>query len=127
MSFRMSMVHIHLPVAGEPSRQWIGGHGLPICAERVSHLKILWHGSVIIPGEDNDPERRHAVAAAGSSNTIQASDDEFEAVLSQAITSIDLRIGRRNPRGTIPGGEAEVVQRGEGGPWTFQSTIFRRP
>jgi hypothetical protein len=44
----MSMVHIHLPVAGEPSRQWIGGHGLPICAERVSHLKILCHGSVII-------------------------------------------------------------------------------
>src|SRR5881397_474682 len=49
MSFRMSMVHIHPPAAGEPSRQWIGGQGLPICAERVSHLKIIWHGAVIIP------------------------------------------------------------------------------
>jgi hypothetical protein len=46
--------------------------------------------------------------------TIQASDDEFEAVLTSAMLAVDLRIGRRNPRGTIPGGEAEVVHRGGG-------------
>ena len=50
----------------------------------------------------------------GSGNTIQASDDEFEAVLSRAMTSEDLGIARRNPRGTVPGGEAETVHRGSG-------------
>src|SRR5262249_11695386 len=63
----------------------------------------------------DDPDRRHAVAAAGSGNTIQASDDEFESYLSPATTSVDLTIGRRVPRGTIPGGEAEVVPPGGGG------------
>ena len=60
---------------------------------------------------DDDPQRRHATAALGSGNTIQASDDEFEAVLSRAMTSVNLGIDRRNPRGTVPGGEAEVVHR----------------
>jgi hypothetical protein len=46
--------------------------------------------------------------------TIQASDDELEGVLSRAMLEVDLRITRRNPRGTIPGGEAEVVHRGGG-------------
>jgi hypothetical protein len=53
-------------------------------------------------------------AATGSGNTIQASDDQFEALLSHAITLVDLTIVRRNPRGTVPGGEAEVVHRGGG-------------
>lgn len=30
------------------------------------------------------------------------------------MTAMTLRIGRRNPRGTVPGGEAEVVHRGGG-------------
>jgi hypothetical protein len=62
----------------------------------------------------NSPERRHATPVTGSGNTIQASDDEFEAVLSRAMTSEDLGIARRNPRGTVPGGEAEAVHRGGG-------------
>jgi hypothetical protein len=51
-------------------------------------------------------------SAAG--NTIQASDDAFEAMLSEAMTSSQLGIRRRVPRGTVPGGEAEVVHRGGG-------------
>ena len=39
---------------------------------------------------------------------------QFEAILSRALDAEQLRIGRRNPRGTIPGGEAEVVHRGGG-------------
>ena len=63
---------------------------------------------------DDDPERRHAAAAMGSGNTIQASDDDSELLLSQAMMTVDLGIGRRIPRGTVPGGEAEVVHRGGG-------------
>ena len=63
---------------------------------------------------DDDPERRHAAAAMASGNTIQASDDRSEAVLSQAMLAVDLGISRRIPRGTVPGGEAEVVHRGGG-------------
>jgi hypothetical protein len=47
-------------------------------------------------------------------NTIQASDDEFENVLADAMIATGLAITRRNPRGTVPGGEAEVVHRGGG-------------
>jgi len=50
----------------------------------------------------------------GAGNTIQASDDDREHVLSQAMTAAGLGIGRRVPRGTVPGGEAEVVHRGGG-------------
>jgi hypothetical protein len=76
-------------------------------------------GAAILPARtvqatDNSPERRHATPVVGSGNTIQASDDEFEAVLSRAMTSENLGIARRNPRGTVPGGEAEVVHRGGG-------------
>src|SRR5436190_3733941 len=55
-----------------------------------------------------------AASATGSGNTIQASDDNRELVLSQALTAAGLGIGRRIPRGTVPGGEAEVVHRGGG-------------
>ena len=63
---------------------------------------------------DDDPAQRHAAPAAGGGNTIQASDDELEAVLSRAMSEAGLGIGRRNPRGTVPGGEAEAVHRGGG-------------
>jgi hypothetical protein len=55
-----------------------------------------------------------AVSVMAQGTTIQASDDEFEALLATAMAAADLRIGRHNPRGTIPGGEAEVVHRGGG-------------
>jgi len=66
------------------------------------------------PAAGDDPALRHATPVIGSANTIQASDDEFESVLSRAMSAGGLAIGRRNPRGTIPGGEAETVHRGGG-------------
>lgn len=57
---------------------------------------------------------RHALAAMAGGNTIQASDDLREEILSKALTANGLGISRRVPRGTVPGGEAEVVHRGGG-------------
>lgn len=53
-------------------------------------------------------------AATRRDITVQASDDEREALLSQALTTAALTVSRRVPRGTVPGGEAEVVHRGGG-------------
>jgi hypothetical protein len=53
-----------------------------------------------------------AVTDAG--NTVQSSDDDFESRLSKAMAESSLSVDRRVPRGTIPGGEAEVVHRGGG-------------
>jgi hypothetical protein len=53
-------------------------------------------------------------AAVDPGNTVQASDDEFEARLTREMTLAGLSIDRRVLRGTIPGGEAEVVHRGGG-------------
>ena len=61
-----------------------------------------------------DPRGRDAVIAMGSGNTIQASDDEREAVIGHALSSVGLTVGRRAPRGVVPGGEAAVVHRGRG-------------
>jgi hypothetical protein len=47
-----------------------------------------------------------------SGNILQASDDDFETVLASAMTAAGLDIQRRNPRGYVPGGEAEVVHHG---------------
>jgi hypothetical protein len=47
-------------------------------------------------------------------NAVQASDDELERTLAQAMTSTGLTIDVRMPRGRVPGGEAEVVHRGGG-------------
>ncbi len=53
-------------------------------------------------------------AALDPGNTVQASDDEMESLWMQAMTGAGLPILRRVPRGTVPGGEAEVVHRGGG-------------
>jgi hypothetical protein len=53
-------------------------------------------------------------AAQEPGNTLQASDDGFEATLAEALQAVGLRIDRRVPRGTVPGGEAEAVHRGGG-------------
>jgi hypothetical protein len=53
-------------------------------------------------------------AAQEPGNVIQASDDAFERMEADAMTSAGLVITHRNPRGTVPGGEAEVVHRGGG-------------
>jgi hypothetical protein len=53
-------------------------------------------------------------AAQEPGNTVQASDDEMEALLTRPMTAAGLTIERRVPRGTVPGGEAGVVHRGGG-------------
>jgi len=53
-------------------------------------------------------------AALGAGNNLQASDDEMESTMSEAMTRVGLRIDRRHPRGTAPRGEAENVHRGGG-------------
>lgn len=53
-------------------------------------------------------------AAVEPGTVIQASDDDSEKILADAIEPAGLAITRRNPRGTVPGGEAEAVHRGGG-------------
>ena len=53
-------------------------------------------------------------AAQDPGNTVQSSDDTFEKLLTDAMTAAGLAVTRRVPRGTVPGGEAEVVHRGGG-------------
>ena len=53
-------------------------------------------------------------AAQGPGNNLQASDDEMESLMAEAMTSAGLRIDRRLPRGAVPRGEAENVHRGGG-------------
>jgi hypothetical protein len=53
-------------------------------------------------------------AAQGPGNNLQASDDEMETLIAEAMTKTGLRIDRRLPRGAVPRGEAENVHRGGG-------------
>ena len=53
-------------------------------------------------------------AAQGPGNHLQASDDEMESMMADAMTRAGLRIDRRHPRGAVPRGEAENVHRGGG-------------
>ena len=53
-------------------------------------------------------------AAQQPGNTLQASDNEMETMLANAMTAEGLAINRKVPRGTIPGGEAGVIHRGGG-------------
>src|SRR5262249_20404811 len=53
-------------------------------------------------------------AAQGPGNNLQASDDEMEMMMAEAMTKAGLRIDRRHPRGAAPRGEAENVHRGGG-------------
>jgi hypothetical protein len=68
-------------------------------------------------------------AATRPDNTIQASDDERETVLSQALTTFALPISRRVPRGTVPAGEAEAVHKGGARYISVlgSSTLFHNP
>src|SRR5262249_24486917 len=54
-----------------------------------------------------------SLARAGG-NTLQASDDEIDRIMAQAMTSTQLNVDVRAPRKRVPGGEAEVVHRGGG-------------
>ena len=53
-------------------------------------------------------------AAQNPGNTIQASDDEMERLLTERMQAAGIGINRKVPRGTVPGGEAGVVHRGGG-------------
>lgn len=53
-------------------------------------------------------------AALGPGNHLQASDDEMESTMAEAMTRSGLRIDQRRPRGLPPRGEAENVHRGGG-------------
>lgn len=53
-------------------------------------------------------------AAQDPGNMIQASDNDMENLLANAMADSGIHIDRRVPRGTVPGGEAGVVHRGGG-------------
>jgi Peptidase family M28 len=53
-------------------------------------------------------------AAQDPGVNLQASDDEMERVMAEPMTAAGIKIDRRVPRGTVPGGEAGVVHRGGG-------------
>jgi hypothetical protein len=53
-------------------------------------------------------------AAQGPGNILQASDDEMESTMAEAMTGAGLRIDRRLARGGVPLGEAVNVHRGGG-------------
>lgn len=50
-------------------------------------------------------------AATDTANTVQASDDPLDSLLSDAMAAAGLRIDRRAPRGRVPNGEAEAIHR----------------
>lgn len=84
----------------------LGQRGIEMYAERrpalIVHSRAWIHFGANI-GAAQDP-----------GNTIQASDDEMEALLAKAMLAAGLSIDRRVPRGTVPAGEAGVVHRGGG-------------
>jgi len=50
-------------------------------------------------------------AAHGPGNNLQASDDEIESTMAEAMTEAGLAIDWRHPRGAAPRGEAESIHR----------------
>ncbi len=68
-------------------------------------------------------------AATDPANKLQASDDEFAALMDQAMLSSGLRIDRRIPNDRIPAGEARMVQQA-GGRYlslTGRNALFHHP
>lgn len=49
-----------------------------------------------------------------NNNLLQASDDEMDRALGEAMTKAGLTIARRAPRSNVPAGEAEAIHRGGG-------------
>ena len=84
----------------------LGQLGIEYFAERRPNL--ITHGRAWIHFGAN------LGAAQDPGNTVQASDDEMEALLAKPMVAAGLNIDRRVPRGTVPGGEAGVVHRGGG-------------
>ncbi len=99
----------------------LGQLGIEIYAQRrpslIKHSRAWIHFGANI-GAAQDP-----------GNNIQASDDEMEAMMAEHMTAAGLKIGRRVPRGTVPGGEAGVVHRGGGRYMSVigRSALFHNP
>ncbi len=99
----------------------LGQRGIEVYAERrpelIQHSRAWIHFGANI-GAAQDP-----------GNTIQASDDEMEAMLANAMLAAGLKIDRRVRRGTVPGGEAGVVHRGGGRYMSIigRSALFHNP
>src|SRR5262249_35406648 len=53
-------------------------------------------------------------ASAPLVTRLAASDDDFDKAVADAIASAGATVDQRNPRGSLPGGEAELVHRGGG-------------
>jgi hypothetical protein len=53
-------------------------------------------------------------AAQGPGNLLQASNDEMEMIVAEAMMMAGLQVNRRAPRGRVPAGEAGNVHRGGG-------------
>jgi hypothetical protein len=53
-------------------------------------------------------------AAVEPGNSLQASDDGLDGMLTRAMAAVGLAVDRRTPRGRRPSGEAEAVHRGGG-------------
>ena len=68
-------------------------------------------------------------AAQDPGTNIQSSDDEMDALMVQHFTAAGLKIDRRVPHGTVPGGEAGVVHRGGGRYMSVigRSALFHNP
>jgi hypothetical protein len=84
----------------------LGQLGIEIYAERRPDLIRHAHGWIHFGANIG--------AAQEPGNTIQASDDAMENLLANAMAARGIKIDRRVPRGTVPGGEAGVVHRGGG-------------
>jgi len=68
-------------------------------------------------------------AAQDAGNIIQASDDDMENLLANAMARSGVTIDRRIPRGTVPGGEAGVIHRSGGRYMSVigRSALFHNP
>jgi hypothetical protein len=99
----------------------IGQLGIEIYAERrpdlIKHACAWMHFGANIGAAQNE------------GTGIQASDDEMESILAEQLTAAGLKIDRRVPRGTVPGGEAGVVHRGGGRYMSVigQNALFHNP
>jgi hypothetical protein len=84
----------------------IGHRGIDVFIERRPGIVAAAHAWIHLGASIG--------AAQGPGNRLQASDDEMESTMAEAMVNAGLRIDRRIPRGTVPGGEAENVHRGGG-------------
>jgi len=100
--------------------------------------ELGYHGIEVFAGRRPDVVQRAAAwlhlganvgAATDPGNTLQASDDAIDRMMTDAMSAAGLKVDRRNPRGAVPGGEAGVVHRGGGRYVSIigRSALFHNP